>query len=146
MLPKKSKHVCVSRGPFYHFSQIPLFSFYLHLLNFPLTIILATNPMNNSWSHACQGKDGKSVRTAKQYSQVGYSSSAKVMYYFPMNHTVKSFHRRLRTGDLHHICVCYVITAAFPGYKMETFENKDKTVGWAVWFFFPSFPAFANSY
>lgn len=101
--------------------------------------ILATNPMNISWSHTCQGKNGKSVRTTKQDSQVGYLSSAKVICYFPMNQSAKSFYRRLRTGDLQHICVCYVITAAFLWYKMEKLENKDKTVRWAVWGFFFSF-------
>lgn len=145
MLPKKSKHVFVSTGPFLITSLKFLSSpFVSTFLIFPWLLILATNPMNIRWSHTCQRKDGKSVRTTKQDSQVGYLSSAKVICYFPMNHSVKSFHKRLRTWDLQHICTCYVIASAFLWCKMDTLENKDKTEGLAVWFLFSFFSCFCK--
>lgn len=128
---------CLNR-PFYHFSQIPLFSFCLHLLNFHLTIHFG------HWSNEyqliiCMSRERWQISKEQPSRTLRWAAYLLLHLFAIFLWSIKSFHRGVRKGDLQHICVCYVITDAFLWYKMEMLENKEQTVGLAVRFLFSFF-------
>lgn len=152
-MPSNANAICCQRNPntflsqqalFFLFSQIPFFSFCLHLLNFPATIHFGY------WPNEYQ----LTMYTSQERWQIGKNNQAGLsgrLHIFWWSYLlfflwrVRSLHRKVRIGDLQHMSIGYVITDTFLWYKMGKLENKSRVDCWGFFFLFLLLPRTATS-